>query len=455
MSTMPSEINHPSSDLDEEVLIKVDNVSKKFCRDFKKSLWYGVKDTISDICRLDSKSEQQFDSQSHHSKSNKGESGSSLHTSHPGLPPLREAEFWANQNISFEVRRGECRGLIGHNGAGKTTLLKMLNGLIKPDTGSIEMHGKVGALIALGAGFNPILTGRENIYVNGSILGLSKKEIDAKLDDIIDFAEVEKAIDAPVRTYSSGMQVRLGFAVAAVLTKPDILILDEVLAVGDASFQAKCVNKIKELISGGTAAVLVSHQAQLLMRHCHTGTVLEQGKVIIQAPIHEALEKYKQTLGTRGVDENSVYGGRINIRSEITSASLKINGKSPEAIKELALDSPIIVSLDYMLDDRLTKKKIVDIELVIADSEGVISSTRDTKVNIEAGENSAQFALPGLPLTPGVVAFGISVWSSGSRRLMALVRSGDIRLTGGRDLHNMGRLSLETTVNHVHEINQK
>ena len=164
-----SEIIHPSSDLDSDVLIKVDNVSKKFCRDFKKSLWYGLKDTAADILHPKHKSEDS---------------------------KLRPSEFWANQNVSFEVKRGECLGLIGRNGAGKTTLLKILNGLIKPDTGSIEIRGRVSALIALGAGFNPILTGRENVYVNGSILGLHKKEIDAKLEEIIALLPLEHTAQA-------------------------------------------------------------------------------------------------------------------------------------------------------------------------------------------------------------------------------------------------------------------
>ena len=144
---------------------------------------------------------------------------------------LRDGEFFAVKDVSFELRRGDCLGLLGHNGAGKTTLLKMLNGLIKPDAGSIMMRGRVGALIALGAGFNPILTGRENIYINGSVLGLTKKEIDAKIDEIIDFAEIREFIDMPVQSYSSGMAGRLGFAVATALD-PDVLIVDEVLAVG-------------------------------------------------------------------------------------------------------------------------------------------------------------------------------------------------------------------------------
>jgi lipopolysaccharide transport system ATP-binding protein len=268
MSTPPSEIIHPSSGLDPEVLIKVDNVSKKFCRDFKKSLWYGLKDTAVDILHP---------------------SSSSQDTS------LRPSEFWANQNISFEVKRGECVGLVGKNGAGKTTLLKMLNGLIKPDTGSIEMHGRVGALIALGAGFNPILTGRENIYVNGSILGLHKKEIDDKLEEIIDFAEIADAIDAPVRTYSSGMQVRLGFAVAVILIQPDVLLLDEVLAVGDAAFRVKCLNQVTNLLKT-SAVIFVSHSETQIKRICTQAIVLSGGSMTLQTEnISEAFLAYNES----------------------------------------------------------------------------------------------------------------------------------------------------------------
>ncbi len=253
-----SKISHPSSDLDSDVLIKVNSVSKKFCRDFKKSLWYGLKDTASDIF-----------------PPSKGSIVSRIEDQ-SSLPPLRPGEFWANQDISFEVKRGECLGLIGHNGAGKTTLLKMLNGLIKPDTGIIEMRGRIGALIALGAGFNPILTGRENIYINGSILGLSKDEIDDKMYNIIEFAEIEDAIDAPVRTYSSGMQVRLGFAVATALD-PTILIVDEVLAVGDQKFRTKCANRIDEL-KEKCSIILVSHNMEHILRICERVMVLDDGK---------------------------------------------------------------------------------------------------------------------------------------------------------------------------------
>jgi lipopolysaccharide transport system ATP-binding protein len=230
-----------------DVLIRCENVSKRFCRDLRKSLWYGVKDIAREVI---------FD------RTRRLPASSSD-------VQLRPNEFWANKDISFEVKRGECLGLIGHNGAGKTTLLKMLNGLIKPDTGRIEMRGKIGALIALGAGFNPILTGRENILVNGAILGMSKRQIADRLEEIVDFAELAEFIDTPVRNYSSGMQVRLGFAVSAVLIKPDVLLLDEVLAVGDAPFRFKCVSALAKLMDS-SAVILVSHDM------AHVGRIASQ-----------------------------------------------------------------------------------------------------------------------------------------------------------------------------------
>ncbi len=235
-----------------ETLIKVENLSKKFCLDLKTSLWYGMKDMGSEM--LGKKS-----------------------INHDNL---RDKEFWAVKDVSFEVKRGECHGIIGRNGAGKSTLLKMLNGLIKPDQGRIEMHGRVGALIELGAGFNPILTGRENIFNNAAVLGFSKEETNQKLDAIIDFSEIRDFIDTPVQNYSSGMKVRLGFAVAAQM-EPDILLIDEVLAVGDMGFILKCFNKMDELLSK-TALIFVSHNMPQVSRICSGLTVLNQGKSVFQ-----------------------------------------------------------------------------------------------------------------------------------------------------------------------------
>lgn len=259
--------------MSDEVLIKVEGVSKKFCRSLKKSLWYGLKDITAEVV---------------------GRNGSHEH--------LRTQEFWAVNDVSFEVRRGECLGLIGRNGAGKTTLLKMLNGLIKPDRGRIEMHGRVGALIALGAGFNPILSGRENIYVNGSVLGLTKKEIDKKIEEIIDFADIHEFIDTPVQSYSSGMQVRLGFAVATALD-PDILLLDEVLAVGDAAFRARCYNRINKL-QRGAAVIFVTHSMEQVSRICNKALCLSGGQTQHCGNVAQAVQVYAQlnTLSENGTE---------------------------------------------------------------------------------------------------------------------------------------------------------
>lgn len=262
----------PATPLENEVLVRVDGVSKKFCRDLKKSLWYGMKDVASELIPFSSNSTSNIQNSKF-------------------SPSLRDGEFWANKDISFELRRGECLGLIGRNGAGKTTLLKMLNGLIKPDEGSIEMRGRVGALIALGAGFNPILTGRENVYVNGSILGLTKEEIDSKIDDIIDFAEIRDFIDSPVQSYSSGMQVRLGFAVATAMN-PDILILDEVLAVGDAAFRNKCYKRVISLRKNA-AVIFVSHQMEQVSRICDQILMLSKGQVHYLGDVPDGVQAYE------------------------------------------------------------------------------------------------------------------------------------------------------------------
>lgn len=236
--------------MSKEVLIKVENVSKKFCMNLNRSLWYGIQDIIFGMF---GKSQERI---------------------------LREAEFWSVKDISFEVRRGECLGLIGHNGAGKSTLLKMLNGLILPDAGRIEMHGKIGALIELGAGFNAMLSGRENVYNNGAVLGFSKAEINEKFDAILAFSELGEFIDMPVQNYSSGMKVRLGFAIAAQM-EPDILLIDEVLAVGDLGFVLKCFKQIDSLLPN-TALIFVSHSMPMIARICNQIILMDHGKVEYQ-----------------------------------------------------------------------------------------------------------------------------------------------------------------------------
>ncbi|MCM3906135.1 MAG: ABC transporter ATP-binding protein [Pyrinomonadaceae bacterium] len=275
-----------------ETLIKVEGLSKKFCRSLKKSMWYGMRDIGSEL----------------------------LGKRHGADGVLRQDEFWAVKDVNFELKRGECLGLMGHNGAGKTTLLRMVNGLIKPDQGRIEMRGKVGALIALGAGFNPVLTGCENIYVNAAVLGMSKQYVDSKIDEIIDFAEIREFINSPVQTYSSGMNVRLGFAVAAILIEPDILFLDEVLAVGDIGFAIKCLNTVRR-ISNKSAVVFVSHNTQQISWFSTRVMVMDHGSVVIDSPNpsdgidqYYGLVKHEQQIS--GTGEAEIYSVELLVNKQ-------------------------------------------------------------------------------------------------------------------------------------------
>jgi lipopolysaccharide transport system ATP-binding protein len=206
-----------------------------------------------------------------------------------------EREFWALQDISFEVRAGECFGIIGHNGAGKSTALKILSRIMKPTKGRMIVNGRLSAVIEVSAGFHQDLTGRENIFLNGAILGMTKREIQSKLDQIIEFSGIEEFIDTPVKRYSSGMYARLGFSVAAHVD-PDVLIVDEVLSVGDWAFQLKCIERMKEVLRNGVAVLYVSHNMKTVVDFCHRCLLLEKGKIDMIGPTDDVVSKYVQTL---------------------------------------------------------------------------------------------------------------------------------------------------------------
>lgn len=261
--------------MSDDILIQAEHVSKKFCRSLKRSLWYGARDVASALNPFASDGP---------SMNGDGESVANL-------PTLRRDEFLAVKDISFQLRRGECLGVIGHNGAGKSSLLKILNGLYPPDSGRITIKGRVSALIELNAGFNPILTGRENIYNEAALLGFTSEETNAKFDSIVDFAEIGEFLDTPVQNYSSGMRVRLGFAVAAQM-EPDVLIVDEVLAVGDVAFRFKCLNAIGELMRSA-AVIFVSHTMPQIYRLCNEVIVMDHGAATYQGrDIAEGVSKY-------------------------------------------------------------------------------------------------------------------------------------------------------------------
>jgi lipopolysaccharide transport system ATP-binding protein len=282
-------------------------------------------------------------------------------------------------------------GLIGRNGAGKTTLLKMLNGLIKPDKGRIEMRGRIGALIALGAGFYPILTGRENIYVNGSVLGLSKREIDAKIEDIIDFADIREFIDSPVQSYSSGMQVRLGFAVATALN-PDVLILDEVLAVGDAAFRAKCYNRIDK-IQKTADVIFVSHSMQQVSQVCSSVLMLMQGKVKSLGNVQRGVAEY-----TNENTCNSMDGERAVVMAPpVRNACLTF---SPAELRygEILTARLNLDLAEPMLDSSIRVPFYSPEGLVVAEWN---SKRAGVEINLDAGKSTLELQLGPLHFGPG------------------------------------------------------
>ena len=350
-----------------DVLVRVDGVSKKFCRDLRQSLWYGLKDTAADLI------------------------------GRGGPNGLRPDEFWAVDGISLNLARGECLGLIGRNGAGKTTLLKMLNGLIKPDKGRIELTGRVGALIALGAGFNPILTGRENIYINGSVLGLTKKEIDSKFSEIVEFAEVEDFIDTPVQSYSAGMQVRLGFAVATAMS-PDILLLDEVLAVGDVAFRAKCYERLAS-IRDRAAFILVSHDTDQIARVCSKVLLLDRGRERHLGEVGKGIRVYQDLLPQRNP---AMAHEQI---AEGTAASI---ASCDEAVAHGGV-------LNFSLSIQLTQPvPVADVRVVLWGDDGVpafdaYTRTQGWSLGLEAGMSVVRLAVGPLTLKRGRYVLSIAL----------------------------------------------
>jgi lipopolysaccharide transport system ATP-binding protein len=264
-------------------IIRVQNVSKKYLIGARQNVPVTLREVLTDAAR------------------------SPLKNLKRGGRPANE-DFWALKDVNFEVQPGEVVGIIGRNGAGKSTLLKILSRIAEPTTGRIELYGRVGSLLEVGTGFHPELTGRENVYLNGSILGMKRKEIASKFDEIVAFAEIDRFLDTPVKRYSSGMYVRLAFAVAAHF-EPEILIVDEVLAVGDAAFQKKCLGKMDEVSSQGRTVLFVSHSLSAVQKLCSRTIIINEGKVIADCPTSEGLRTYNRLV--RAVTEETSLGNRL------------------------------------------------------------------------------------------------------------------------------------------------
>jgi lipopolysaccharide transport system ATP-binding protein len=265
--------------------------------------------------------------------------------------------IWALREISFDVNQGQVLGVIGRNGAGKSTLLKILSRVTEPSEGYAEIHGQVGSLLEVGTGFHPELTGRENIYLNGAILGMNKTEIDSKFDQIVSFAEVEQFIDTPVKRFSSGMYLRLAFAVAAHL-EPDILVVDEVLAVGDAEFQRRCLGKMSDVAKQGRTVLFVSHNMSAILRLTEETILLDKGRLVLRAPTQEAVDYYMATgytqTGQRTWDEDEIPESAKPFRP----IALQICDQKGKTLDTARSTEPISIMVEYQLDAPITGLRV-------------------------------------------------------------------------------------------------
>jgi lipopolysaccharide transport system ATP-binding protein len=310
-----------------DLMIRADNIGKLYHLDARQVTHHTLRDSIVDsVRRLNP-----------FSNSNNNRAGNG------------QIDLWALKDINFEVRSGEVVGIIGRNGAGKSTLLKILSRITEPTEGRMVIYGRVGSLLEVGTGFHPELSGRENIFLNGSILGMSRREIERKFDEIVAFAEIEQFIDTPVKRYSSGMYVRLAFAVAAHL-EPEILVIDEVLAVGDAAFQKKCLGKMSDVAKEGRTVLFVSHNTAALLNLCDRGILLEQGELVADDDIESVIQRYLGGLRTPVSLDLSTYQDRQG-RGRVRFTRLRFEDERRNPIEHGISGQPLVISLDYKSTD--------------------------------------------------------------------------------------------------------
>lgn len=319
--------------------------------------------------------------------------------------------FWALEDVSFEIKHGEIVGIIGHNGAGKSTLLKILSRITDPTTGYADIYGRVGSLLEVGTGFHPELTGRENVYLNGSILGMRRAEINRKFDEIVDFAEIEQFIDTPVKHYSSGMYVRLAFSVAAHL-EPEILLIDEVLAVGDVAFQKKSLGKMEDVSHQGRTVVFVSHNMNALQRLCPNSILLNHGHVVLQGQTSDVIENYLTATSSNSTGPNTLIDLSDHKRDgtkKIWFESLTYSADNASLAYHPYPGGPVDVSVNLTASAACA---VGSIAVTIYDRYGTKLINMDTRslgdqMELHKGSNTIKFHLEQLHLNPGMYMIGL------------------------------------------------
>ncbi len=358
----------------------------------------------------------------------------------PRTDELGEGDFWALQDVSFQVRRGEVLGIIGANGAGKSTLLKILARVLAPNRGHVKVNGRVRALIEIAAGFHPDLTGRENVFLNGTILGMRRREILAKFDEIIDFSGIEPFLDTPVKRYSSGMQARLGFAIAAHLD-PEVLIVDEILAVGDADFQKKCFGKLSNVGQGGRTVVFVSHNMGAIQSLCSRAIVLDTGKCVFNGPVREAVDRYlsRTAVPNAHCDLESLTGRGGSQKARFTSVVLLDGEGRPSAA--VRMGEPLAIVLRF----RCAQPALgVIVGVGISDAAGFSLCRMQTDELLpeplpafdRGGE--VAFRIPAVPLLPGTYSLRLGITTNARESADHIVNAASFMVTEA-DVFGTGR----------------
>ncbi|MFQ5517429.1 MAG: ABC transporter ATP-binding protein [Acidimicrobiia bacterium] len=318
--------------------------------------------------------------------------------------------FWAVKDVGFAVKAGEAFGLIGPNGAGKSTMLKLLAGILRPDGGTVSVRGRLAALIEVGAGFHGDLTGRENIFLNGAILGMTREEVRRKLDAIVAFAGVAAFLDTPVKRYSSGMYARLGFSIAAHV-EPEVLLVDEVLSVGDAAFRLRCLGRMRELLSGGTSLVFVTHNLEQMQQICSDALVMEQGRPVFQGPSREAVGHYLEAV-SRALPQTPTDLSRGASAVELDHCRLL--DAAGERVLRLRPRVPLRAVVTFRLH-RAIPRLVVELNLRASPHENLLSfnSGRDgLEFNGRRGVNEVTLHLPAIPLAGGQYFWNIRMWDA-------------------------------------------
>jgi lipopolysaccharide transport system ATP-binding protein len=307
--------------------------------------------------------------------------------------------FWALKDVSFEVVRGSSLGVIGANGAGKSTLMKLLARITAPTRGRMTIHGRLVALIEVGSGFHPELTGRENVFLSGAILGMRRRELAAKLASIVEFAGVERFIDTPVKWYSSGMFVRLGFAIAAHL-EPDVLLIDEVLAVGDAEFQAKCLRRIRDLQRQGVTMIFISHDLTAVEQLCHRVLLLDHGEIVVQGNPSDVVAEYHRRVLAGGPEEQGET--RSPGQGAVTITNVTLRDPRPDPALGFSTGGPLMVALRFAAEREA--RVIIELSYYSADGKTLVASTSTDEPGgclVTPSGGTVEFVCSALPLRPG------------------------------------------------------